>query len=323
LTKRGPRTRRATGVGLFAFATAAALTAALLFPLEMGKAPPARAKGSASRSRAYGEGRLVTVKLPSSPFPHASRSEGYSYEGEDYPLDPHYDDSSATVYVPSGFEPGRSVDLAIFFHGWFSSREEAEEEFSLVEQFEGSGARALLVIPETAKDAPNSFGGKLEDSGGFERFVRDLLSALWGDCVPVGAAPGRIVLAGHSGAYRVISKILGSRGGLYGRLREVYLFDGLFGGEDVFLDWIKERGGRFVCLYSEGGGTEENARDLASSLKKIGISSTWADDDPAEDTRSLASRVVFLGSGSDHYGIVHERDEFRRLLTSSRVLRKR
>lgn len=303
--------------------TAAVLTAGLAVLSIALLAYAARgAAAEAPGGRDARAGRLVTLELASAPFPHKDRADGYSADGEDYSFARHYDDSSSTVYVSADCAALSRVDIVLFFHGWYDSREEAEDEFGLIEQFERSGARGILVIPETAKDAPDSFGGKFEDTGGFGRYIRDLLAALREKGLVSGARPGAIVLAGHSGAYRVISKIVSQRG-LSSSIREVYLFDGLYGGLDEFGAWIRERRGRFVCVCSDGGEPEENAKDLVRSLEGEGIEAAWAKDDPAEDGRALAFRVAVLTSGSDHYGVVCDKGEFRRLLASSKSLSRR
>lgn len=330
-TERGGGTRSADGIKAAAAALAAALLVAMTIDACAGRRDSARADAKGGRSASSSVetedcpkelGRLLILELPSSPFPHRERSSGYRYEGDDYGFEAHYDDPSVSVFLPADFKPGRSIDIVVFFHGWLSSRSKAAEDFSLLRQFKDSGARAILVIPETAKDSPDSFGGKLEDRGGFERFVRDLLAALRGDGVLRSARPGRIVLAGHSGAYRVISRIL-TQEGLSSHVEEVYLFDALFGGENEFRDWIRAKGKRFVYVLSEGGGTEESARSLARSLEDSGVEAKWAQDDPAEDSRDFASRVLFVTSPSDHYGVVHDRNEFERLLEWSKAIGRR
>ena len=263
--------------------------------------------------------RIATLPLQSAPFPHEKRGNGYILEGETYESEGHYDDSSISVFIPAGDKLGGRLDLVVFFHGWFSTRERAAKEFDLVGQFERSGVRALLVMPETGKDVPDSFGGKLEESGGFRRFILELLAKLASEGYIGNSKPGRIILAGHSGAYRVISKIV-TQGGLSTNIEEVYLFDGLFGGERLYRDWIAAGRGRFVCVCSEGGDSQNGAKSLADSLKQSRIEVAWADDNPASDASFLTSRVLFLVSPSDHYGVVHDRNEFQRLLASSKAL---
>ncbi len=262
-------------------------------------------------------GILLVAELPSAAFPHQDRSRGYSYEGDDYSYESHYSDPSVAVFIPRGLRPGVSTDLVFFFHGWFSSVDDATTRFSLLEQFAASGANALLVIPETARDAPDSFGGKLEEDGGLARLSRDLLGLLARRGYLRGASLGNVVMAGHSGAYRVMARIL-ERGGLSGKIGEVYVFDGLYSEMDTFYSWIVGGHGRFVSVYGDDeGGTRDNSLLLMDSLKASGLQVAAGMDDPRLDSGVLGSRLVFLESSFDHYGLVSEAGEFRRILASS------
>jgi len=266
-------------------------------------------------------GRSYTFVLPSAPFPDAARDAGYTLDDGFYDRDDHYADSSVSVFVPPRWKPRGRVDLVFFFHGWMSSREDAIAGFDLFDQFSASGIKALLVVPETAVNAPDSFGGKFEDSGGFERFVSDLLDTLDADDIVPGAQVGRIVLAGHSGGYRVIAAIL-RRGGLTDEVREVWLFDALYARESAFADWISSRRGRFVCVSSRGSDTVENADSLASILRARGVAMASAEDSDGDEI-ALGGPVVFLTSDADHFGVVHDHSEFKDFLETSAYLGER
>jgi hypothetical protein len=277
--------------------------------------------GASLAARTVPEGRVVTLKLPSAPFPHPARARGYTYQGTHYPADPCYSDSSVAVFIPSGFRAAGPVNLVFFFHGWNSSVEEASRGFELYRQFSQSGVNALLVVPELAREAPDSFAGKLEEAGGFARLVGDLLQGLRSRGVIGQPGPGSIVLAGHSGAYRVIAQIL-RQGGLAGHIREVYLFDALLDWEDVFARWIEGGGGRFVSVDAFASETSSYVQSLLGLLRGAHVRVTVAPDEFSADRRGLRSRsrVVFLQSPFDHYGVVAGRDELRRILSTSASL---
>jgi hypothetical protein len=261
-------------------------------------------------------GSTLTLRLSSAPFPHADRQNGYRHEDIYYPPEEHYSDSSVKVFVPGGFRPGGTVDLVFFFHGWYTSIDQAERAFQLSRQFAESGVNALLVLPETARQAPDSFGGNLEEPGGFARLVAELLGELQTARVIGQARPGRIVLAGHSGAYRLVSLVL-LRGGLADNIREVYLFDALYEFEELFAGWIEAGGHRFVALNAAGSETAAVAERLIGLLQEAGVSVAVAADEPRLDFPALASQVVFLHSRYGHYGVVSAADQFGRILRSS------
>ncbi len=288
------------------------LTLGLLAPAPLGAADR---RVLVERSRTP-LGSMLTLKLSSAPFPHAARQDGYRYEDLYYPPEEHYSDPSVKVFVPAGFRPGGTVDLVFFFHGWYTSIDEAERGFQLSRQFAESGVNALLVLPETARRAPDSFGGNLEEPGGFARLVAELLGDLATARVIDRAQPGRIVLAGHSGAYRLVSRVL-LRGGLADNIREVYLFDALYEFEELVAGWIEAGGHRFVALNVSGSETSAVADRLIGLLQEAGVRVAIAADEPRQDFQALASPVVFLRSRYDHYGVVSAADQFGRILRSS------
>jgi methylmalonyl-CoA mutase cobalamin-binding subunit len=269
--------------------------------------------------RETGQGKLLVAKLPSAPFPHEARKAGYVYDGDSYPYESHYSDSSVAVFIPKNLKPAASTNMVFFFHGWFSSVDDATSRFSLTEQFAASGTNAVLVIPETARDSPDSFGGKLEEKGGFARLSKDLLALLSSRGYLPTASIGKIVIAGHSGAYRVMARIL-ELGGLSRKIAEVEVFDGLYSDVDTFYSWIVAGSGKFVSVYSDDGGTRDNARALIESLKASGLEVAAARDDPELDEGVLGYRLVFLESAYDHFGLVSLGGEFRRILASSPAL---
>ncbi len=273
---------------------------------------PAHAGGGA-------RARTIRLHLSSAPFPHPARQEGRAYRGRLYPFAPHYSDSSVDVFVPQGFRSEGAVDLVFFFHGWYSTIDETERAFRLPAQLADSEMNALLVVPETARHAPDSFGGKLEQRGGFRRFVEELLERLAVLGVVDRPRPGTVVLAGHSGGYRVIAQIL-LRGGLAEHIREVYLFDGLYDFADSYAGWIEGSGHRFVAVSAEGSLTAANVERLIATLRSAGLRPGVGADEPSLDPRTLAARASFLQSRRDHYGVVAGAWELCRLLRTSPFL---
>lgn len=264
-------------------------------------------------------GRLCSFHLASAPFPDPARSRGYSYDGEDFPLAGHYDDSTVDVFIPPGFKPRGTVNLVFFFHGWYSSVPEAIEAFSLLRQFSESGARALLVLPETARDAPDSYGGKLESPGGFDRLVAELLRKLHASGATPPLKVGSITLMGHSGAYRVMACILGQDGAAK-KVREVCLFDGLYDDVERYAAWISGGNRRFVSISSEDGDPADNAHRLIAELKEDGIPVETGVDTPADYRRLRDHRAAFIFSSCSHDTIVNSNDELRRVLAMQKSL---
>lgn len=264
-------------------------------------------------------GRLMVTNLASAPFPHPQRIQGHVYQGQTYPAPAHYSDNTVLLFVPSRFRCTDPLDLVVHFHGWRNTAAGALKQFKLAEQLAASGRNAVLVIPQGPRNAPDSFGGKFEDAGGFARFLTEVLACLPTDAGARGAppAPGRIILSGHSGGYQVISAIL-ERGGLSDKIQEVWLFDGLYARTERFLAWLEARpAARFVNLYTDNGGTLEETKALMNRLEK-NHQSFYQNEDRAATARDLAShRRVFLHTDLGHNEVLDKREAFRLLLTTS------
>ena len=178
-------------------------------------------------------GTMIVTTSDHTMFPHEKRAKGHTYEGKTYPADVHYSDSTVAIFVPKGFRKGDATNLVFYFHGWRNNVDDTLKQFKVAEQLEASGVNAVLVLAEGPKNSPDSFGGKLEETGVFAKLVDDVLATLKARGVIANTKPGSIVLAGHSGAYRVMAFIL-TRGGLTANIREVYLFDALYGQMEKF-----------------------------------------------------------------------------------------
>ena len=149
-------------------------------------------------------GTTIVTTSDHTMFPHPKRANGYVYEGTTYPAEPHYSDRTVVIFVPKGFRPGETTDLVFYFHGWKNDVDRTLATFRIAGQVAASGVNAVLVLAEGPKDAPDSFGGKLEEAGVFSGLVGDVLATLKERGVIEKPRPGAIVLAGHSGAFRVI-----------------------------------------------------------------------------------------------------------------------
>lgn len=267
-------------------------------------------------------GRVLYPKLASAPFPHPKREKGYTFRGSRFPADPHYTDSTVAVFIPEGFEPKNRVDLVFYFHGWYTSVKKAPKEYQLYRQFAESGVNSLLVLPEGPKNAADSFGGKLESPGGFSRLAGEVIEIVEKHKIIKKPRLGSVVLAGHSGGYRVISHIL-SNGDLAGRIEGVLLFDALFDNAEMYAEWIVFERGRFAAVYTGGGTTEGHTRELMKLLDGQNIDYRVLPDDPAVDLGELDEEVIFIRSPYDHYGVLYKAGQFKRLLLSVDKIRMR
>jgi len=237
------------------------------FAADSGMVPPAR---PSIDWNAFPSGEWARIPLSNSPFPHPARRDGYrTSSGEFYPYKGHYDDSTAVVVIPKGFhEVNRAVDLIVHFHGHRNDALNVMEQFALPQELLASGKNAILVIAQGPKNAPDSFGGKMEEPGGFRAFVTELLQVLQREGKIEHAEPGRIIVTAHSGGYRPAAFVL-AVGGLTDHIREVYLFDAFYAQLAKFFDWARGDDRRLVSIYTEHLADEHEA--FMQMLRRAGI----------------------------------------------------
>jgi len=257
-------------------------------------------------------GRL-TYELTTAPFPHPDRADGYMRKGVHYSFEEHYSDSSVLVIIPETYKKKSTVDIMIFFHGWGNSKDTCDQKFNLAKQLEASEKNMLLIIPEGAKFAPDSFNGKLCDDGGFTRFIDELLDSLQEDKIIHTKKIGRIILSGHSGGYYVMAHIL-RWGGYTDKISDVVIFDGLYWLEEDYMQWLIDHDGRLVNIYTENGGTKDNSLMFMDRCDSLGV------DYFMEETKELENmpedRILMLYSDLGHSDVMHKRNNLLKILES-------
>jgi hypothetical protein len=261
-------------------------------------------------------GRLIITNFASAPFPHPLRAAGHKYKDTFFSAADHYHDSRVALFVPRGFRPGPRIDFVVHFHGWGNNLTNVLAKYRLPEQFAAGGRNAILILPQGPLNASDSFGGKLEDPGGFQRFMAEALDTLRHNGIFDNAEPGRIVLSGHSGGYQVISSIL-ARGGLTANVREVWLFDALYARAERFALWFDHHPGRFIDLYTEHGGTKDETQDLMTALQGNHVPFFQSDETNATPANLRDNHLVFLFSDLPHDEVMQGHETFRRFLETS------
>lgn len=263
-------------------------------------------------------GRTIFTQLPSAPFPHPARAEGRTRNGKVYPADKHYSDSHVAIFVPKGFRPGSKVDFVVHFHGWNNHVESVLKKYELIKQFSESRRNAILVVPQGPYDAPDSFDGKLEDEGGFKRFMDDVMSSLRKQEVIQTQPIGKIILSGHSGGYQVISSIV-TVGGLTEHIQEVWLFDALYAQTEKFMSWYKQGRGRMINIYTENGGTKKETEALIQSVSSgkqpLPFFSKKESETTEHDLKN--NRLIFIFTEVQHDQVLNKPRQFYTYLKTS------
>ncbi len=254
-------------------------------------------------------------------FPDSVRAKGYLYDSVFYNASDHYMDSSVLLVIPKHFEATHKIDLIFWFHGWRNNIDTAAEFYKLTKQFIASNRNAILVLAETAKNAPDSYGGKLEQTGTFKNLVEDVMNELKkkGD-IPFEAEPGNIILAGHSGAFRVIAYILQNG---QEQVNEVFLFDALYGQLDKYLSWISpDPSHHFIHWFTnQGGGTDIVSDTMMLKLKNTHNKFALVEETGIKPEIIKENRILFVHSLREHNVIINDPDDFQLLLENSFYLR--
>jgi len=256
-------------------------------------------------------------------FPDTARAKGHTYDKVLYTAAEHYKDSSVLIVVPPQLNVKNHVDVVCWFHGWRNNIDSVPARFDIIKQFLASNRNAILILPETAKDSPDSYGGKLEQRYIFKKLLADVLDKLKKEkVIRKRAGIGNILLAGHSGAFRIMAHIL-QNGGV--EVKEAILFDGLYSQVDKFSNWIKaDAAHRFINIYTnKGGGTDEVSDKMMSLLREKNIDFISAEEKEVNAAILRVNNVIFIHSAKEHNDVINRPDQnFRLYLENSPVLKR-
>ncbi len=197
-------------------------------------------------------GRWAIYRSPAAPFPHDDRQKGFTHpDGTYYPFHPHYDDNSIVVVVPESFrETADGTNMIVHFHGHMNDNLGVLEKYEMPQAMTAQKINALLVLPQGPYRARDSSGGKMEDEGGLRRLVEDVLSTMQNEKVIKSSRLNNLIISAHSGGYRPAALAL-QRGGLEGRVTDVFLFDAFYGNQEAFRDWLSKGKGILYAAYTE------------------------------------------------------------------------
>ncbi len=264
-------------------------------------------------------GNLLWLQLATAPFPHPARAEGHSYDGKLFDAAVHYRDNTVAVFLPAGFSTNGPTDFVVHFHGWHNHVARVLEHYDLLPQFVAGGRNAILIVPQGPYDAPDSFGGKLEDAGGFQRFMQEILASLREQHLLGSGEIGEIALAGHSGGYAVISSIL-AVGGLTQHIHEVWLYDALYGRTPKFQAWFEsDARARFIDIFTDHGGTKVETEQLEAELRRAGTPFLAREEADLRKADLRANRLIFIHTPLEHDEVPVKHRAFAEFLQTSQL----
>ncbi|MEO5803937.1 MAG: hypothetical protein ABIR24_10430 [Verrucomicrobiota bacterium] len=259
---------------------------------------------------------LILTQFVSAPFPHSARAEGHNYKTNFFPSEKHYRDNTVAIFIPKNFQPSAKIDFVVHCHGWRNTVTNVLRQYELPQQLVESGKNAILIVPQGPRNAPDSFGGKLEDENGFRNFMDEVLATLRQQKPFRKSEIGTIILSGHSGGYQVISSIL-EKGGLTKNVKEVWLFDGLYARTDKFQNWFENSGGRFIDIYTANGGTKTETENLMHDVKKKGANYFSTEEKDVRMQSLRDNRLIFIFTELPHDDVLHKHKTFLQFLQTS------
>ena len=276
---------------------------------------------SISDAQNYSEyGTILRFSLKNGLFPHPKRADGHTYQNKKFPYNPHYQDSSVLVFIPKDYHFSKKTDIVVHFHGWYNHLDSVVAQFKLIEQFAAAHPNALLVLPQGPKDAPDSFGGKLEEKDGFKKFIAEVLDSVGHAKTIKNLVPRHIILSGHSGAYRVMSFIL-LQGGMPENVKEVWLFDGLYGQLEKYGVWLQQKNARLINFYTQEGGTFSTSLDFATDMEAWHLKFWQGNEKDLTDEMLRGNQIFNIFTPLEHNEVLAKTEMFRRLVKTSPFLK--
>lgn len=127
------------------------------------------------------------------------------------------------VWVPENYDPATAATI-VFVHGYHIDVDQAWTDYRLDQQFALSGLNAMFIVPASPREKRSPINWPS---------LNALLSVVKGS-VDITMPTKRLVVAGHSGAYRTLALWLPNQ-----RLDTVVLLDAVY-GEYSFSPWVRE-----------------------------------------------------------------------------------
>lgn len=186
------------------------------------------------------------------------------------------------VWAPEGYR-AESAALIVYVHGYHVNVDDAWWAHGLPEQFGAARGNALFVVPE----APSGPREPVHWAT-----LADVVADLDGR-IAEELPRGRVILIGHSGAYRTIEAWLGDP-----KLATVVLLDAGYGERTPYLEWVRRSTDhRLITVSSD---TEWWCRVLHHHLP----STRTVAGVPARPEALRGQRIVHVRTQLDHWGVV-------------------
>jgi hypothetical protein len=258
--------------------------------------------------------QVILRSFAHAPYPHPSRANGFKNAKETFGPE-HYQDSTIGIVIPKSFKADGAVNLVVHFHGHRNHVDNVLTRYQMLEELEKSGRNAILIVPQGPLDVPDSGFGKMEDAGGFEAMVREMVEFLHREKKIHSTDIGHITLTAHSGGYNAVSAIV-ANGGLNDHITDVLLFDASYGGLERYADWISAgKNRRLVSIFTAHLAPANF--ELLTLLKKAGTKYDLTMEKDLTDAFLKQREALFIHTEDlAHDDVMAKRDYFARFLAT-------
>lgn len=269
---------------------------------------------------------LIIVLLSSINRALAQKQFSFSSNNSMYPLkvinskypsnDTRFNDNSCLIYVPKHFNKNKPWHFFFWFHGSTNNIQSTIEQFKLREQLNLSKINAIIVMPEAAKNAPESYAGNWEQPNNFNYFMEDLQLKLKSEKIVDSITNNnQLIIAGHSGAARVIVKVLDFS---KTAIRSILLFDAIYGNEQNIINALKRFPNcKLFNLYSNRESCLRSSKRLMEMLAKDNMSFVNKQDIDVTDIELKLNKIFCLSSMLSHNDIPVSNNYLSRFLKAS------
>lgn len=223
------------------------------------------------------------------------------------------------VHCPPGFDDRAPLHLVVVLHGMGHSALRwagaglvdprtglAVGGWGAEQRHDLAGTRTLLVAPQFDDRPRRDRLGRFAEPGGLRRFLAELLgetlaARLHGPRSLADVAS--VTLVGSSAGGPAIAALL-DRDDLDGRVRNVVLFDSIFGAEESYVRWLgADRARRLVCLHEGLRLTAPHAARLVSLLRPA-VGDSLAVEPAGPITEAVRThRAVVARLDCEHIGL--------------------
>jgi len=102
-------------------------------------------------------------------------------------------------------------------------------------------------------------------------------------------------------------------------IKEVFLFDALYGQMEKFCHWIDDYDGKLINIYTENGGTKSESEAMMEDFDSWKIPYYSCNETELKDSLLKVSQVTFIYSLNKHNEVVHLHNSFQHFLLSSQL----